>query len=65
MHAYTSVIEDCLETRLYVGYVPGFLGAHCQGATCDELRANLCEVIATLLEDGEPKSLAIHPEHPS
>ena len=37
-----------------VGYVPGWPGAHSQGATEDELRGNLEEVIAMLLEDGEP-----------
>jgi predicted RNase H-like HicB family nuclease len=37
-----------------VGHVPGFTGAHSQGATLDELKKNLEEVIAMLLEDGEP-----------
>ena len=55
MSAYTAVIEHCPDTQLYVGYVPGFPGAHSQGATLDELHANLREVIAMLLEDGEPK----------
>ncbi len=55
MHAYTAVIEQCPDTALYVGYVPGFPGAHSQGATLDELHANLREVIAMLLDDGEPK----------
>lgn len=55
MSAYTAVIEHCRDTQLYVGYVPGFPGAHSQGATLDELNANLREVIAMLLEDGEPK----------
>jgi predicted RNase H-like HicB family nuclease len=55
MNAYTAVIEHCPDTKLYVGYVPGFPGAHSQGATLDELKANLQEVIAMLLEDGEPK----------
>ena len=55
MHAYTAVIEHCPDTKLYVGYVPGFPGAHSQGATLDELHANLREVIAMLLEDGEPR----------
>jgi predicted RNase H-like HicB family nuclease len=55
MRAYTAVIEHCPDTQLYVGYVPGFAGAHSQGATLDELQANLREVIAMLLEDGEPK----------
>lgn len=55
MHAYTAVIERCPETNLYVGYIPGFPGAHSQGQTLDELHKNLQEVIAMLLEDGEPK----------
>src|SRR5687768_14818290 len=55
MHAYTAVIERCSDTNLYVGYVPGFPGAHSQGATLDELHTNLQEVIAMLLDDGEPK----------
>lgn len=48
---FTAVVERDAETRLYVGYVPGFPGAHSQGATLDELRDNLQEVIAMLLED--------------
>ena len=55
MHSYTAVIERCSDTQLYVGYVPGFPGAHSQGGTLDELHANLREVIAMLLEDGEPR----------
>ena len=39
---------------MYVGYVPGFPGAHSQGATLDELNANLKEVIALILEEGAP-----------
>ncbi len=54
MPAYTAVIERCPSTQLYVGYVPGFPGAHSQGETLDELQANLREVIAMLLDDGEP-----------
>lgn len=38
-----------------MGYVPGFPGAHSQAASLDELQANLGEVIAMLLEDGEPQ----------
>ena len=55
MRAYTAVIERCADTNLYVGYVPGFPGAHSQSATLDELHANLREVIAMLLDDGEPR----------
>ena len=54
MKSYTVVIERCPETGLYVGSVPGFSGAHSQGESLDELRENMREVIAMLLEDGEP-----------
>jgi len=55
MKAYTAVVERCPDTGLYVAYVPGFPGAHSQGGTLDELNDNLREVIAMLLEDGEPQ----------
>ena len=55
MKNYTAVIEKCPDTGLYVGYIPGFVGAHSQGETIDELIVNLQEVVAMLLEDGEPK----------
>jgi predicted RNase H-like HicB family nuclease len=55
MKTYTAVVERDPDTGLYVGYVPGFPGAHSQGETLDELNRNLKEVIALLLEDGEPK----------
>lgn len=54
MTTYTNVNERCPETRLYVGFVPGFPGAHSQGESLDELRENIREVIAMLLEDGGP-----------
>ncbi|HYN77224.1 MAG TPA: type II toxin-antitoxin system HicB family antitoxin [Lamprocystis sp. (in: g-proteobacteria)] len=54
MRVYPAVIERCPTTGLYVGFVPGFPGAHSQGETLDEVRDNLREVIAMLLEDGEP-----------
>lgn len=52
--SFTAVIERDSETGLYVGYVPGFPGAHTQGETLDELNANLREVVEMLLEDGDP-----------
>jgi predicted RNase H-like HicB family nuclease len=55
MRSYTAVVEQCADTGLYVGYVPGFPGAHSQAATLDELNRNLREVIEMLLEDGDPK----------
>jgi predicted RNase H-like HicB family nuclease len=54
MKEYTAIIQKCADTGLYVGYVPGFRGAHTQGETLDELTRNLREVIEMLLEDGEP-----------
>ena len=54
MKSYTAVVEKDQATGLYVGYVPGFPGAHSQGATLEELRANLVEVVEMLLEDDEP-----------
>jgi predicted RNase H-like HicB family nuclease len=54
MKTFTAVIEKCAETGLYVGYVPGFPGAHSQGSSLDELNQNLQEVLSMLLEDGEP-----------
>jgi predicted RNase H-like HicB family nuclease len=55
MKSFTAVVERDPETRLLVGYVPGFPGAHTQAETLDELQANLKEVIGMLLEDGEPR----------
>ncbi len=54
MKTFTAVVEKCLDTGLYVGYVPGFPGAHSQAETLDELQRNLHEVIEMLLEEGEP-----------
>jgi predicted RNase H-like HicB family nuclease len=54
MKTYTAVVERCADTGIFVGYVPGFAGAHSQGETLDELNRNLREVIEMLLEDGEP-----------
>lgn len=55
MRNFTAVLEKDADTGLYVGYVPGWPGAHSKGATLEELRTNLEEVVAMLLEDGEPK----------
>lgn len=54
MRSFTVIVERCPDTNLYVGHVPGFPGAHSQGETLDELRQNMKEVIAMILEDGEP-----------
>lgn len=55
MKSYNYVVEKCSDTGLYVGYVPGFPGAHSQAGTLDELRGNMQEVIELLLQDGEPQ----------
>jgi predicted RNase H-like HicB family nuclease len=54
MKSFPIVIERCPVSGLYVRSVPGFPGAHSQGETLEELRANMREVIAMLLEDGDP-----------
>ncbi len=41
MQTFTAIVERDSETHLYVGYVPGFPGAHSQGETLDELQDNL------------------------
>ncbi len=51
MKTFTAIIEKDTDTNLYVGYVPGFPGAHSQGETLEELQENLKEVIEMLLED--------------
>jgi predicted RNase H-like HicB family nuclease len=51
MHQFTAVIERCPQTGLFVGYVPGFPGAHSQAETLDELRAKLLEVLEMLLAE--------------
>ena len=55
MRSYTAVIERDTETGMLVGHIPGFRGAHSQGNSMEELQTNLAEVIAMLLEDGEPQ----------
>jgi predicted RNase H-like HicB family nuclease len=55
MKNFTAVVERDPDTGLLVGCVPGFPGAHSQAESLDELQANLREVIAMLLEDGEPR----------
>jgi len=54
MRSFTAVVEKCADTGLYVGYVPGFAGAHSQGESLAALRGNLEEVLGMLLEEGEP-----------
>jgi len=51
MRIFTAVVEKCPDMGLYVGYVPGFPGAHTQAETLDELQGNLHEVIEMLREE--------------
>jgi predicted RNase H-like HicB family nuclease len=55
LRTFTAIVERCPATGLYIGFVPGFPGAHTQGETLDELNVNLREVIELLMEDGEPR----------
>jgi predicted RNase H-like HicB family nuclease len=54
MRTFTAIVERDPETGLFVGYIPGWPGAHSQAASLDELRENLREVATMLLEDGDP-----------
>ncbi len=54
MRTFKFVVERDPDTEHLVGYVPGWPGAHTQGADIGELQRNLGEVIEMLLDDGEP-----------
>ncbi|MBD2777253.1 type II toxin-antitoxin system HicB family antitoxin [Iningainema tapete] len=51
MKIFTAYIEYDPQTKLYVGIVPGIVGAHTQGKTLDELQQNLKEVLELCLEE--------------
>ncbi len=51
MRTFTAYVEWDSETKLYVGTVPGIVGAHTQAATLDELNRNLKEVLELCLEE--------------
>ena len=55
MRFFDFVIEQDSPTGLYVGYVPGWPGAHSQAESLDELQTHLREVIEMLLEDPDPR----------
>jgi predicted RNase H-like HicB family nuclease len=46
---YQVHVKHDKETGLYVGIVPGLVGAHTQAATLKELKLNLEEVMELLL----------------
>jgi predicted RNase H-like HicB family nuclease len=51
MKTFTAFVEWDPETNLYVGIVPGIPGVHTQGATLDELKDNIKEVLELCLEE--------------
>jgi len=51
MRTFDFVVERDPATGIYVGYVPGWPGAHTQGADLNEVQRNLHEVIGMLLAD--------------
>ncbi len=53
MRTFPAYIEFDAETQTYFGMVPGIPGAHTQGDTLEELRANLKEVLELCLEESE------------
>jgi len=55
--AFTAYVEWDPETRLYVGIIPDIPGAHTQGATLDELKRNLKEVLELCLEERDRQDL--------
>jgi predicted RNase H-like HicB family nuclease len=50
-HSYTAIIEQDTATGFYVAYIPDLPGAHTQAETLEELKQNLQEVVALVLED--------------
>jgi predicted RNase H-like HicB family nuclease len=50
VQTFKFVVERDLDTGLLVGYVPGWPGAHTQGADLEELQRNLREVMEMLLD---------------
>lgn len=55
MRTFPVVVERDAATHCLVGSVPGWPAAHSQGRTQEELDEHLREVIAMLLEGGEPQ----------
>ena len=55
MRTFSAYVEWDPETKLYVGFVPGLVGAHTQAASLDELQKNLKEVVELCLEEYKGK----------
>lgn len=51
MKTFIAYIEWDPDTNLYAGLIPSIPGAHSQGATLDELRQNLKEVLKLCLQE--------------
>ncbi len=51
MRTFSAYVEWDPESKLYAGVIPGIRGAHSQGASLDELRVNLKEVLELCLEE--------------
>ena len=49
MRSFVAYVEWDPETKLFSGIVPCIPGAHTQGASMDELRENLKEVLELCL----------------
>jgi predicted RNase H-like HicB family nuclease len=61
MQNYTAIVEKCPDTGLYVGYIPGFPGAHSQAETLDELAENLKEVVSLTSSCGKSPRISASP----
>ncbi|MCY4129560.1 MAG: type II toxin-antitoxin system HicB family antitoxin [Gammaproteobacteria bacterium] len=55
MKNFTTVIQECSETGMYIAHLPSLVGAHAQGETLEELYDNLKEVLELIHEDGSPQ----------
>ncbi len=51
MRVLDAVVEIDTDFNLYVGHVPGILGADSQGKTLEELYENLYEVLTEILDE--------------
>lgn len=59
---FTAYVELDPDTKLYIGTVPGLPGAHSQGATLDELHANLREVIELIIQERTARGESVEVE---
>jgi predicted RNase H-like HicB family nuclease len=51
MRTFTAYVEWDLDSKLYVGIVPGIPGAHTQAPNLDELHKRMKEVLELCLEE--------------